>query len=421
MNTSRNIAILCLFEAFLLCSFHTIISLGLNLSNFFFNNARYIFFINGLVCLFYFCYRVYRCPKLSRINIFTLFFLLYSFINILITAYFNNGFNVVALDSLLEFGAKVIPVSLIAISASSMYPIIKMIDYVDYFIFISCLVHLKIIISFFFNGISRDFLFSTFGVDYQLISYYASFSFVLSMFNLFIGYKYIKSRTRSNKSFQLFRFICTLIFAASSLLSGGRGGFVIIILTTFYWIVIYNLKNNKLLKFFRSICLLLTLIYSYTVFFSKNNSFILGTKRIFEFIGPSGINWEGTSGREAIYDKGLKLILESPIFGYGITGGSYVGIISTHNLFYEILIEGGLLYLIIWLLILYSFYLKINKKIKKFDGYYLILSIFMCDFIAMQFSFIYWRSTAFWFALVYIINEKDGIEIEKKNRTIELS
>ena len=344
----KKLAFVCIFIAYMLPLTQTIISLGLGRKDIIFNYSSLIYGSVSILSIFYYLAIKIKSNQISKTELLSIGFILYMMLNVGCTALANNGMSKVAYDSFLEMGVKVIPAVLIALVASRRHCLNAMVSILDYFIVISTVCIVKVSAVSIFTGVSRARLFDIYGVDYQYISYFSAYFCALDLFMIFEGKKNLTSRVRSSLFFQWIRLVCAVFLGITSLYSGGRGGFVLIMLMVLFWVLLYSIYSGKVKQFIGSVCLIIVLIGIVSSIAQENEVFRNGIARTFEFLGYGGINWDGVSGRGDIYKRAIQLICASPIWGYGITGGSYHGVISAHNLFLEILVEGGLIYLIVW-------------------------------------------------------------------------
>lgn len=401
---SRRLAWICLIESFLLSITQTFIALGLGQEQFIFNNSAWLYGIFSVICMCYFASICVAKIKIRIAEAFAILFILFSLLNMYLTASMHNGFSQVGFDTLLEFGVKALPAMLLACAASRKKILPIIIKYVDYIVVIGTICIAKTIGNSLLFGVSRAYLFGTYGVDYQEISYFASYFCSLALYMVFSGKSWLERGFRTTRTSQIIRIICIIILSFSSLYSGGRGGFVVIVTMLFFWLLIYSINKKQVGRFVGGIAIVAMLVAIANIFSKHNSIFSTNVARVFEFIGNGGINWHGTSGREDIYQRAFALIREKPFLGYGFTGGSYNGVISTHNFFFEILVDGGIVYLCFWLFILVRFGTKLKSLIKGNDQYLFLLIAFLTDFVGLMFSFIYWRCSAMWFAIFYVLN-----------------
>lgn len=401
---SRRLAWICLLESFLLSITQTVIALGLGQEEFIFNNSAWLYGVFSVICMYYFARICVARFKIRKAEAFAILFILFSIINMYFTASEHNGFSEVGFDTLLEFGVKALPAMLLACAASRVKILPQIIKYIDYVVIVGTICIAKTIGNSLIFGVSRAYLFGTYGVDYQEISFFASYFCSLALYMVFSGKAWLDPGVRTTRTFQIIRVICIIILSFSSLYSGGRGGFLVIITMLLFWLLIYSINKKRIGRFVGGVAIVAVLVVIAYIFSKYNSTFSTNVARVFEFIGNGGINWQGTSGRGDIYQRTFALIHERPLLGYGFTGGSYNGVISTHNLFLEILVDGGIVYLLFWAFVLMRFATKLRLLIKNNDQYLFLLIVFLTDFVGLMFSFIYWRCTAIWFAIFFVLN-----------------
>ena len=354
--------------------------------------------------------------EVTRVELFSYFFIAYVILNICITSAFHGEMSKVAADTFLVFGVKAVPAIFCALLLSKLCVVYDIISCVDYFVILATIGLGKVLVLGIAMGINRAGMLDQFGMDYQGISYFAAYMFLLNVYMIFVGHSYILSHVRNSQGFQVLRVLMAAIQFFVSLYSGGRGGFLLILVTIISIFAYMVIKEHNYKLFIGGILAIAVIWLICGKLISNSVLFGEGFERIFEFLGDEGINWEGTSGRKEIYDLALERISASPVFGYGITGGSYVGVSSCHNFFLEILVEGGVAYLCFWIALFVLFLKKLRKKIATERAYLLFAVIFLGDFINLMFSTIYLRATAMWFAIFYILNEKKVFCIEKEGR-----
>lgn len=279
----------------------------------------------------------------------------------------------------------------------------------------------KIKILYFFTGfslllfiirnITTTFHWAT--INYGGINY-NDFTFVSAiniLFGIVLIENKIKTKTLSRTLF--FVLLILLLSFATLFLSAGRSGIISAIMI----VVIFIFRNFinfriKISKFILS-SFLIVVIFIFFSLLSRNSKFELvsaGLERAVGFInlGNTGplINWSNTSSRLPIYQDSLKLFFERPILGHGI--GSVYMIHPTayfsHNIFLDLLIEGGIMLLIIFILIIFksllnykkyevtfhsemSLYVLVLTFIKLFTGSnYLVEPLFFCSIVMLLMS-----------------------------------
>jgi O-antigen ligase len=242
--------------------------------------------------------------------------------------------------------------------------------------------------------------FSTFGGEtYQTISYLSGILFSYYLFSL------VFNKDFSLKPFlisfpNLIKIILLVFFIFMTFYSGGRGGLLLIIFCLILFFVLIFKKTKK--KF-----VIILSSFSFLIFFTISFQFIVSidflTERIQRFILIFTNLENSSNGRFDIYLDTIILILKSPIIGYGLTSSYYFRGTYPHNFILEILLEGGIIYLIIWITI----FIKMIKAIKfnfinLFPPAFLVpLSLYL--FIIFNFTSSYLRIESFWFFLFFLL------------------
>lgn len=253
------------------------------------------------------------------------------------------------------------------------------------------------------TGDSYSLYFRDTNVNYQSASYMCSFAYGLNLYFIFYGKKERRFRWTSNRVYFWISLGALLTQLLCVFIAGGRGGAVLSVLYTVFF-VIMTFKDKLVGHKFKGIVFALSIIALIIFVFPlmmQNSNFYNSFSRSFAFIDRNGINWEGTSGRGIVYQVAYERAIKKPIVGYGIfyTLGNFG---YPHNLFLEFFLEGGILFLIIGIVLL--FYV-IKKSwiltLKKNDP--LILVLFLYPITMLMFSSTYIQTGLFWFVICYII------------------
>lgn len=239
------------------------------------------------------------------------------------------------------------------------------------------------------------------GVNYNDLSYISALNIVFSILIL----KFKDPKYNNKKKLTLPILLLSIVIL---LISAGRGAIISIFIIGLYSIL---LKVNKIKLSPKSILKILVILLFLIPLFSKLSSleFIAeGINRAFSFLNIDGagglIDWENTSGRQDIYAESLNIFSNSPLIGHGI--GAFLvmnkSAVFSHNIFLDILIDGGLVYLVIWLiLIFYCFYqgIRNNKSFFNTFGFYILLLFFLKLLSGSS----YFIENLFWFGLSLIL------------------
>lgn len=241
------------------------------------------------------------------------------------------------------------------------------------------------------------------GASYQTMSYVAAIAFGLNLNFLFLG----GSRDRfkfANSS--LYQVICVCILPiqlASVVLPGGRGATVLsvlyVLLVPLLSYRVATAKNRNRVLLVLGFLLLIGSIYVPT-FILGSDIASAGLDRAIQFLGSDGqLNWDGSSGRDVIYDKALSLIAERPIFGYGLFGfASYLGAPYAHNIFLDLLLSGGVAFFLASVVVLGFLVIRAKWAVRVDERMSVVVVLLIYALVSLMFSGTFLVATEFWFA-----------------------
>lgn len=250
------------------------------------------------------------------------------------------------------------------------------------------------------------------GGQYQAFSYFCAFSFLTFLRHLFNQY---------NLNFwkkSCYVFMLSVLFSGV-ILSGGRGGLVVVLVG----LIAFIIRKKGFLKFIKYFITSVFAIY-FLLYFAIQADFFFSERiaesfdRLFSFISSDGINMEGTSNRNDFYNIAISKINDNLIFGYGLFGlVEILGDYYPHNIFLEVLLQGGIVYLTIFLTVMFCFFYKLAKliKLKKDEDVILIPTIY--SVVLLLFSSSYLQEPFFWFSLSYVFSYRFN---NIKNKQIEI-
>jgi O-antigen ligase len=253
------------------------------------------------------------------------------------------------------------------------------------------------------SHISRNETFTSYTISaYQTQSYVSAFAYCLNLSFLLYGAQYKLFKFHYYKWFKIIEYILLLVQISGVLFSGGRGGFVLLVSSSviLLWVKSKD-KNFRINKVF-IIILFLTVVGLLTVpKIVKVDLFSESTQRIFSYISPRGLDLTETSDRDVLYYKAFELIKERPISGYGLFG-FYDYIFYPHNIFLEILLNGGIIFLLFAIIIVLIFFTKLKLIIHHAPSNLVILSVVIFPMTELMFSGTYMVTPLFWFAISYV-------------------
>ncbi|MDO9511675.1 MAG: O-antigen ligase family protein [Bacteroidales bacterium] len=258
------------------------------------------------------------------------------------------------------------------------------------------------------------------GLIYQQISYNAAFAFSLGLYSLLFGNSYQRYKLFKSRFYKIMTSVSLFFIVLIIIISAGRGGSVLLITSTIV-ILLYRFKN--IIGFKKNIRIITSLVILFYIFqFILPQEFIpltkIGTERLISYFSFGGIDMNDTSGRNIVYSVAWKMFIEQPIFGYGIfkyvsTFNLYIDdvIPYPHNIILEFLLQGGIFYLIFWLLILWKYFLKFKIILKHNSTNGLLIPISLLPITLLLFSGTYLTTGLFWFSLSYVFNYKPSLAL----------
>lgn len=239
----------------------------------------------------------------------------------------------------------------------------------------------------------------------QSASYYAAFLFIMDVFLLRYHGRYPSFTFLDNKWYRVLKISLLPYFVVACFFSGGRGATVLILLG-----ILYNIdlvKKVSVRMIWKSILVVIVLLIVVSFALSKLSFdyaelLLHNYERISALIEGGQINTSASAGRDNIWKDAFNLWGESPIFGYGLFSYLNHFYIRPHNIFIEMLLQGGLLLVTIFIYILWRSILKYNKILKIDKSQIMLMPYVLTTFTQLMVSGSYWVEGYFWFILVYI-------------------
>lgn len=218
--------------------------------------------------------------------------------------------------------------------------------------------------------------------------------------------------TKGNRGALLTIFILLLIvvYIKFSKLIKGKIKLLVPIMFSFISIIIVTISLNSV-----------KLLYMIDNYLSKNGievAAIIKTINMFERNGLLGI----LNARDIIYEVAIEMFSNSPIVGNGIGSfgdDAYLKFDYPHNIILQIMVEGGLVALIPFTIIMmYVVYLIFKPWDASDELFYwrcLILFLFILCFPKLLISSYFWREQEFWlliFSVMILFNKSNTQKIE---------
>ena len=240
-------------------------------------------------------------------------------------------------------------------------------------------------------GVNMSDTFNTAFLNYQSISYYSIFAFGFNMYLLM----------RCGDSYTLFGRYALITLAILqviiTIMSGGRGAFVLGCVFTFY----YALKHISFGKLISYVSIGLGVLLIIDSFLSDNEVFNMGFNRIFNFF--SNAEAIGTDNRWIRWNLAWDAFVESPVFGHGLGSVFYEVGFYSHNIFTDMLCEGGVILVLIFVFLLARFIQASRMLIAEDYRNEIIVIVFFCSFVMNTFSGYYLSETGIWMSLTYVL------------------
>ncbi len=242
----------------------------------------------------------------------------------------------------------------------------------------------------------------------QNASYMIAYCFLVDIFLLSHNKSYPKFSFLDKKWYRTLKILMLPYFLIMIFFGGGRGAFV----TVLIGLAVVGLGKLRAINprfvikgLFGFIALVLVMLFvlgnideEYAALLNDNFG------RIFSVIADGGLDTSASSGRDDIWLEAFRHIVDRPVFGYGIY--SYLAVMNMHphNIVLEILLQGGLVLLSIYIV----FFVRLSSKysIMCYDDE---KQIWLAPFIIftiteLLFSASYMFEPFFWFSFSYIYN-----------------
>lgn len=241
------------------------------------------------------------------------------------------------------------------------------------------------------------------GSSYQQMAYMSGLAFTINLSGLLFGKYYERFKFMNRIYSRIICYILLIFQLIGCFYSGGRGGFIYLFICS-----ALLLLYSKKIKYIFYIITFIFALYLIALFFSGSilsDIVIERMERTFSFISATG--GIDTQNRGPVWNEANRLYSDSSFLGTGIF--SYYGIFRSrfdqpyaHNIFWDFLLQGGILYLFLWVVIISKGILNLIKQLNLGYGNAPLIIIFLFPFITLCFSSTYLQSPLFWFVLSYL-------------------
>lgn len=215
------------------------------------------------------------------------------------------------------------------------------------------------------------------------------------------------------KSIKIVSIILILLYLNFYLFFGNRGAILSIILFLLFHYLINRDKLSMQTILILVICVLLLQNYFIDILKFINdifNSVDLKVKAIDKILMFNEEGKDLSNGRSELYNYAFNDISENLIFGNGISTFDIKYGMYPHNVFIQILYEGGIFYLLFFLIVFLRFFKIILSDEYKKEYKIFLLFIFFSGITELFFSSVYWRSMFFWFFISMLFNSNKLIK-----------
>lgn len=241
----------------------------------------------------------------------------------------------------------------------------------------------------------------TAGESYQAASYTSALCYSVFLYVCLFRNLVPQIISRYRLLWMTLMLLCVIII----FLTGGRGGMVMVLIATAVFVYYYQKNNNISFKskVIIATCIVLGII-SIIVIIHSNPILNETSQRVFSYISEDGIDMSKTSHRDEAYLKAWKNISLSPVYGHGIfkyfdINGNY-----PHNIFLEILLQGGWIFLFLFVVFFFLYFRKLSIILKTSEENTFFLIFLLSPLVSLIFSGSYISTGLFWFCLSYVSN-----------------
>lgn len=236
---------------------------------------------------------------------------------------------------------------------------------------------------------------------HQEISYNAAFCFSINLTNLMSGNTENRFSTFNKGWFKALSLALLPLQAIICVFGGGRGGGVLLVFSFMAIMFIYARKH-----FVKTMLLGIIALALFVVISSQFDLFSDGFGRTFNYFEGGKFSLENDQSdieRTMLRTRSFAIISDSPIYGHGLWNGLIVAGYYMHNIFLDILIAGGLLFLLLFLFIMKRVYASINKMLLQDNRLCMILPLCLFPTTMLMFSGYYITNSLFWFCSVFAL------------------
>ena len=249
------------------------------------------------------------------------------------------------------------------------------------------------------NRIVNDLSFG--GETYNTISYVSSTSVGLFLYFLYFCNPVLRFRFFNKPFCRFVYWVLIVLSTITTFLSGGRGGAVLIILYILVFIWHFNKTSANINKRIIVNALLIGVGICFVYVAISNDALQSSLSRTFSYITRTGFDFTQTSYRNQVYTSAINSIKERVLLGYGPL--NYPDGIYPHNYFLELLLSGGIVYLIIGSFIIIRVIRRAVVSFRYNDERLLMAFVFLSTIVMLMFSGSFYLNVRFWATTTYFL------------------
>jgi O-antigen ligase len=350
-----------------------------------------------VISLLSYMYELLKMKKIKKVELFIYFisvsFLISSFYVTIKYGYIDDVFK----GLILGFIARAIPSMLMGVTLARRNTIDKFSKWIQPLMLLFTFSLLSVIIS---NESGDMQNFGLLGLDRQLISYYSAFAFGMNVFQI-LNYDNIeKIGIFKCRIFKPLSYILFLIQIYGVFAGGGRGAIILLVLFLMYYLIKDAKQSNINIIYFIKLLLIIVFLTILIKYISSNDIIASGYNRIIGFfVGDKSLQ---DYNRQVLYSKAFNSFKAEPIFGHGIGSITYEINGYSHNIFLDLLVDGGFILLSFFMILLYKLLKYIKILNNENSNNIIIFVIFISSFVMLLFSGNYLSDSGIWFTLAYI-------------------
>lgn len=296
------------------------------------------------------------------------------------------------------------PATCLALNMKEHDALAQMMKWLDLFLPLFALSFVRMVINIYLSRLEGE------GTYDQNASYMIAFCFLIALFSLRYHDYYPKFSFLDKKWFRIFKYCLFPYLIVMAFFAGGRGAFVTIMVGLLFNIdLLKKLSRQTIKKILLGLFFGIILIIVFIAWFDKSGEimefFLLSAQRITALVDFQNMDTSNaTSGRDELYADALRYFSESPVYGFGLWAYLFKIEMFPHNIFLEVMLQGGLLFLTLFFFLLMMAYGKYRKMLLLDKSQIFLMPFAIYAFTLLLFSSSYIFEPLFWFVLAYIYN-----------------